>query len=842
LLDSPRPPPVRVACELRIEINRGIFVLLCSRRAKLAVVTTAITVGALLTLGEFPAAYAVPPKPVKPASPAPIPSRYIVTLTDKPIATYGGDVKGLGTTRPSKGARVNVTSGRAKRYRAYLEKQQENAAARVGARPLKHYAVSLNGFTTTLTPEQARTLQREPGVLAVTKDRPRRLTDNKNSADFLKLSGSNGVWAALGGKKNAGRGVVVGVVDSGYWPESKSFAGDPLGTAPPTSSDPFRPYRSSSNKIVMHKADGHSFTGTCQAGDSFTGDECNTKIVGARYFSSTYASQTPPAQRTDFLSPRDGYGHGSHVASTAAGDAGVSASVAGHSFGKISGIAPAAKLAIYKVAFTSATDPEPAIYTGDALAAIDAAISDGVDVINYSISSSDTVDDPVDLAFLSAASAGIFVATSAGNAGPGTSTLDHVTPWLTTVAASTVAPYAGTVVLGNGKKYAGLSTTMFGNVGPARLVTARSVKRASAASADADICAPDTLSHAKAAGKIVVCDRGVVNRLDKSAEVKRVGGKGMVMVNLTKNSVDGDTHTVPTVHLNVPYGPAVKAYAKKSGAKATLREGNLSSTAIRYPQITSFSSRGPSNGNGGDLLKPDIAAPGTTILAAVAPPSNENRKFDFYSGTSMAAPHVAGIAALYFGVHPTWSPMAVKSAIMTTASRVKKANGKLNRDYFAQGAGNARPDRMFNPGVIFDAGERDWLAFLEGEGFETDTGVKPIDPSDYNAPSIAIGKLVGSQTVTRRVTAVKPGTYQTDISVPGVTATVTPSILNFSRAGQTKIVKITFTRNAAPLSKAVFGSLKFAGAGTAARLPIAVVPEAADVPSVVTPASEPAGP
>jgi hypothetical protein len=148
---------------------------------------------------------------------------------------------------------------------------------------------------------------------------------------------------------------------------------------------------------------------------------------------------------------------------------------------------------------------------------------------------------------------------------------------------------------------------------------------------------------------------------------------------------------------------------------------------------------------------------------------------------------------------------------------------------------------MFNPGVIFDAGERDWLAFLEGEGFDTDTGVKPIDPSDYNAPSIAIGKLVGSQTVTRRVTAVKPGTYQTDISVPGITATVTPSILNYSSAGQTKIVKITFTRNAAPLSKAVFGSLKFAGAGTMAQLPIAVVPEAADAPSVMTGAG-PAGP
>ena len=305
------------------------------------------------------------------------------------------------------------------RYRNYLKREQVNAAARVGAKPLKHYAVSLNGFATTLTPDQVRTLQSAPGVLSVTKDRPRRLTDSKNPVDFLKLTGSNGVWAALGGKKSAGRGVVVGILDSGYWPESKSFAGETLGTAGPTASDPFRPYRSGKNKIVMHKADGQRFTGICDAGDSFTGKECNTKVIGARSFSSTYESQTPAGQRTDFLSPRDGDGHGTHVASTAAGKAGVAASVAGHSFGKISGVAPAAKLAIYKIAFTSATDEEPAIYTGDALAAIDAAVSDGVDVINYSVSGSDAVDDPVDLAFLSAASAGIFVATSAGNAGPG---------------------------------------------------------------------------------------------------------------------------------------------------------------------------------------------------------------------------------------------------------------------------------------------------------------------------------------------------------------------------------------------------------------------------------------
>jgi hypothetical protein len=804
----------------------GNFVLLRSRRAHRAVIATSVATAALFTLCGLPTAYALPPDPSDQRRPDPTPGRYIVTLTGKPIATYGGEVKGLAATRPGKGERVDVKSGRAQRYRDYLKREQDDAAARVGAKPLKRYAVSLNGFATTLTPDQVRTLQDTPGVLAVTKDRPRRLTSNKNPVDFLKLTGSNGVWAALGGKTSAGRGVVVGILDSGYWPESKSFAGEKLGTARPTPSDPYRPYRSANHKIVMHKADGQRFTGICEAGDSFTGRECNTKVIGARSLSATYESQTPPEQRTDFLSPRDGDGHGSHVASTAAGKAGVTASVAGHSFGKISGVAPAAKLAIYKIAFTSTTDVEPAIYTGDALAAIDAAVSDGVDVINYSVSGSDAVDDPVDLAFLSAASAGIFVATSAGNSGPAASTANHVTPWVTTVAASTVAPYAGTVILGNGKKYAGISTTVHGTVGPARLVTARSVKRASASADDATVCAPNTLSHAKTAGKIVVCDRGVVARVDKSAEVKRVGGEGMVLANLAESSTDADTHAEPTVHLNAPFGSAVKSYAKKAGATAKLKSGNLSSTPIRYPQVASFSSRGPSVGNHGNLLKPDISAPGVAVLAAVAPPSNQKRKFDFYSGTSMASPHVAGIAAMYFSVHPKWSPMAVKSAIMTTSARVKTSNGKVSRDYFAQGAGNVRPDRMFNPGVIFDAREKDWLGFLEGAGVDTDTAAKPIESSNYNVPSIAIGELGGSQKVIRRVTAVKAGSYQAAISVPGVTASVSPSTLQFAHAGETKVVTVTFFPDAGSLSGTAFGSLKFEGAGTLARLPVVVSPAA----------------
>ena len=680
---------------------------LSSRPARLAAVATALAVAAALTLGSAPGAEAAPPEPADP--PSATPGRYIVVLEDKPIATYGGEVKGLGGTRPAKGGRVKVTTERAKRYRAYLERQQDLAAARVGAEADKHYAISLNGFGTTLTADQARTLRRAPGVLSVVKDTPRTLTDKKNPIDFLKLSGRSGVWSALGGKSKAGKGVVVGVIDSGIWPESKSFAGSRLSRTPSTAVG--KPYLNGST-ITMKKSDGGTFKGACQRGDDFGPADCSTKIVSARYFAATYKAATPVAERTDYLSPRDGDGHGTHVGSTAAGNADVPAKVNGRSYGKISGVAPAAKIASYKVCFTSVTYPDSTCYTGDSLNAIDQAIVDGVDVINYSISSSDDLDDPVDMAFLSAASAGIFVATSAGNSGPGPSTLDHVAPWVTTVAASTVKPYAATVVLGNGKKYAGISTVVQKKVGPAPLVPAAKVKTTGATADDASLCLDGTLSRVKAAGKIVVCDRGVNTRVEKSDEVKRAGGRGMVLVNLTDNSLDGDSHVVPTVHLNVPGSLTVRSYAARSGAKATLVPGNTSGKPIRYPQLTSFSSRGPSLGVEGNLLKPDIAAPGVATLAAVAPPSNRNRKFDFYSGTSMSSPHIAGVAALYFGKRPKWSPMAVKSALMTSARRTKNPDGSVNRDWYAQGAGNVRPYRMFNPGVIFDAGEEDWRGIL----------------------------------------------------------------------------------------------------------------------------------
>ena len=321
-----------------------------SRPRRLAAVVTAFAVGTTLALSALSAS-AEPAEPQ--AGPASEPGRYIVTMIGKPIATYDGAVKGLAATKPTKGKRVKVTSKRAKAYRSYLETQQDRVAARVGADADTHYAVSLNGFGTTLTPDQAKALKRAPGVLSVEKDKVRHLTNDQNPVDYLKLSGKNGVWAGLGGKAKAGRGIVVGVLDSGYWPESASFAGRPLGTKAPTKADPYRPYKVGS-QIRMNKADGDTFVGACQPGEdaagNFTGTECNSKVISARYYADGYKDNVPEEDRSvDYLSPRDAGGHGTHTASTAAGNAGIPATVEGRDFGKISGVAPAAKIAVYKV-------------------------------------------------------------------------------------------------------------------------------------------------------------------------------------------------------------------------------------------------------------------------------------------------------------------------------------------------------------------------------------------------------------------------------------------------------------------------------------------------------------
>ncbi|WP_202867481.1 S8 family serine peptidase [Kribbella pittospori] len=762
------------------------------------------------------------------------PGRYVVTLADKPLATYSGGVAGLKATKPAKGHKVDTANPDSKRYSNWLDSRHNTVAAAVGAKATRHYSTAINAFAANLSSQQVSELSKTPGVVAVTPDQLHQALDDKKPTDFLKLSGKNGVWSALGGNAEAGKGVVVGVVDTGIWPESASLSGPKLGTKPATEADPYRPYRSG-DTIVMHKADGNDFTGSCEAGEDFTADLCNTKLISAKYFGDAWLGATPPEARADYASPRDGEGHGTHTATTAAGRAGVDVAESGINFGTISGVAPAAKIAVYKALWTGKGGVGSGGYTSDILAAIDQAVADGVDVINYSVGSifESAHTDPVQLAFLSAASAGIFVSAAGGNSGPVPSSLDNTSPWVTTVGASTVAPYDATVVLGNGEKYSGLSTSIATAVGPLSLVTGAAARVESAAEYDGSQCLPGTLDSAKAAGKIVVCDRGVGARVDKSAEVKRAGGVGMVLLNLTDQDTVADSHAVPTVHLNTPGSLSVKAYAGTAGATAQLVPGNLTAQTTPYPQMADFSSRGPSLSSHGDLLKPDIAAPGVNVLAAVAPPSNGGHSYAFLSGTSMAAPHIAGLAALYLAKHPDWTPMMVKSALMTTTSDVKTASGAVDNDPFARGAGEVQPSRMLDPGLVYDSGDVDWLGYLEGSGVNTGTGVPAIDPSNYNAPSIAVGELVGTQTVTRRVTAVKGGLYRATVSVPGMKAVVIPSILSL-QAGQTKSFTVKLTQDTAPSHETTSGWLTWQGAGTSVRSPIAVVPTSVIAPTNVT--------
>ncbi|HEX9226486.1 MAG TPA: S8 family serine peptidase, partial [Arthrobacter sp.] len=456
------------------------------------------------------------------------------------------------------------------------------------------------------------------------------------------------------------------------------------------------------------------------------------------------------------------------------------------------------------------------------------AMEDGVDVLNYSISGSATsVIDPVSVAFLSAASAGIFVAASAGNSGPTASTVNHGGPWVPTVAASSFSQeLQGTVEFADGTKFRGASI-MNKEVKDAGVVLAANAA-IRAGDPNAALCGPDTLEPAKVAGKVVVCDRGVVDRVAKSAEVARGGGVGMILVNLSSSSLDTDKHAVPTVHVNPPATEAIKAKVTADPA-TTVSLVSKDTTGLpleAQPQIAGFSSRGPLLATGSDLLKPDVAAPGVAVLAGVSPIGTGGDEYGFLSGTSMAAPHVAGFGALLLGKNPNWSPATVKSAMMTTAGNVVNADGSKNTDVHATGAGQVDPARMVDPGLVYDANEEDYWKFIQGTGINLGLPSSTL-PRDMNVPSFSLGNLTGKIEVTRTVTALTPGVYKVKANVPGVKVSVAPAALNFKAAGEKKTFKVSFENKNAALGQFAMGSLSWVGAGKTVTSPISVRPQSA---------------
>ena len=753
------------------------------------------------------------------ATPADGRKTYIVQLRAEPAASYQGGVAGLAATQAAPGTRFRYGATAVQAYVSYLGQQQRSVAATVGRAPvLRNYTAAFNGFAARLTAAEVATLRTNAHVADVFEDVPRRL-DTVSTPNFLKLTAPGGLWSQLaGGTAVKGEGLVVGIIDGGIWPEHPSFA-DRVDTSG-------RPVFSGGT--LAFGAPPAGFSGGCVAGEGFNPAlHCNNKLIGAKFYNAGFLASGLPKHWSEFYSPRDSGsgpkshgGHGSHTASTAAGNSGVPTTVAGIGLplGAASGMAPRARIASYKVCWTyddptatDGTDSSNTCFPSDSIAAIDDAVKDGVHAINFSIGSGvaqTTLNDPTEQAFYRAALAGVFVATSAGNSGPGTA-VNHVGPWVMAVGASTHdRAFTAQVTLGNAASYSGASVN--GTALPqTALIRAEDAGLPGANADNLKLCfsasangGSPVLDPVKVKGKIVVCTRGDNARVDKSAAVKEATGVGMIQID-NGGGLVAEPHSVPTVHVTATSGAAITAYISQAGSSATAALGTFSASIQDAPTMAGFSSRGPNQADG-NLMKPDITAPGVDIAAAYAADINQAQRdaiaagtlaggvaSNMIGGTSMASPHIAGLSLLIKQAHPTWSPAAIKSALMTTATSTLNdgvaglSNGLLP---WSQGAGHVNPNAATDPGLVYDAAKADYASY---QCKVNRTAVPASDCATYgtldetynlNQPSITISTLVGTVTVRRTVTNVgsSTATYNAAIHVPGFTAEVSPATLTLA--------------------------------------------------------------
>ncbi|KAH7522829.1 hypothetical protein JRO89_XSUnG0100700 [Xanthoceras sorbifolium] len=705
---------------------------------------------------------------------------------------------------------------------------------------LHTYDTVFHGFSATLSSDQAASLSDHPAVLAVIEDQRRELHTTR-SPQFLGLRNQRGLWS----DSDYGSDVIVGVFDTGIWPERRSFLDLNIGPVP------------------------SKWKGVCQTGVKFTAKNCNKKIIGARFFSKGHeAAERAPGpigginKTVEFMSPRDADGHGTHTASTAAGRYAFRASMEGYASGVAKGVAPKSRLAVYKVCWKNS-----GCFDSDILAAFDAAVNDGVDVISISIGGGDGISspyylDPIAIGSYGAASRGVLVSSSAGNDGPNGMSVTNLAPWIVTVGAGTIdRNFPAEVILGNGRKLSGVSlysgTPLVGKMYPIIYPGKSGVLSAS-------LCMENSLNPNLVRGKIVICDRGSSPRVAKGLVVKKAGGVGMVLANGMSNGegLVGDAHLLPACALGSGEGDAVKAYISSTRNPTATIDFKGTILGIKpAPVVASFSGRGP-NGLNPEILKPDLIAPGVNILAAwtdaVGPTGLDSdirrTEFNILSGTSMAAPHVSGAAALLKSAHPDWSPAAIRSALMTTASVINNLNGSMTDESTGKpstpydfGSGHVNLDLAMDPGLVYDITNNDYINFMCGIGYgpklvqvitrsPVNCPARKPRPENLNYPSFAAlfstaSAGVSSKTFIRTVTNVgQPNAvYTLKIESPpskGVTVAVKPTKLAFTEAVKKRSFVVTITADSKKLvlddSGAVFGSISWSDGKHIVRSPIVV--------------------
>jgi len=735
------------------------------------------------------------------------------------------------------------------------------------------YRYGFSGFAAALTPAQADRLRHMPEVAGVWEDEIRPLATNETPTFLGLFDNADGLTGALGLE---GEGVVIGVIDSGITPDHPGLDDTREADRPricrTSFADTFiglwlcRRFVVRDDVLVFDPPE--DWNGICESGEEFAETVCNNKLIGARYFVAG-ALETGELDPGEFLSPRDADGHGTHIATTAAGNP-VTASVAGTELASIRGMAPKARVAVYKACWLRPGDTRASCNTSDLARAVDAAVADGVDIINYSVGNSlATVSGPDDIALLAAAKAGIFTAVAAGNEGPGLRTIGSPgsSPWVTTVAASTrpgVNFREAMEVLSPPSlagKYASREASFtpqledVGSVEEELVIVDDDSLDTDTGTADGttyDACqAP--VNGDELTDKIALLVRGGCTFRTKISNVEEAGAIGALVFN---NAGDpfvmtgtADSVDIPAVMIGQADGRLLfdAINVDEEIVEVRLAAGLFLTEQQTGNVMASFSSRGPSSG-APDILKPDLTAPGVSILAGFSPDAanaEQGEFFGYLSGTSMSTPHVAGIAALLLEANPDWSPAALRSAMMTSAYQdVVQQDGETPANPFDFGAGHLRPNGAVDPGLLFDAGADDYDAFGCGleepipaaaRCAELDAAGRSFAAIQFNQASIAIEQLTGRRSITRTVTATgdSASTWQVEIEPPpGTVMSVSPATLSLN-PGETATYTVDLEFIGTGLDLWYFGALTWRAGENTVRTPVAVRPVSLSAPAEV---------
>lgn len=686
------------------------------------------------------------------------------------------------------------------------------------------YNHAVTGFSATLTAKQASSIRRIPGILSVFPDRVQQV-HTTHTPTFLGLTDTFGLWP----NADYADDVIIGVLDTGIWPERDSFSDQGLSPVP------------------------SSWKGVCESAPDFPASLCNKKIIGARAYYKGYATNNKLNSSNEKLSVRDTEGHGTHTASTAAGSVVKDAGFYEYAKGEARGMAIKARIAAYKICWPGGC------YDSDILAAMDQAIEDGVHIISLSVGATGYAPqydrDSIAIGAFGATQNGVVVSCSAGNSGPAPYTAVNIAPWIITVGASTIdREFPADVILGDGRIYGGVSLYSGDPLDDTQIPLIYGDDCGSR------YCYSGNLDPEKVKGKIVICDRGGNARVEKGSAVKIAGGVGMIHANTDENGEEllADSHLIPATMVGQVAGDKIRAYSRsdKNPTATITFKGTVIGNSPSAPRVASFSSRGP-NHLTAEILKPDVIGPGVNILAGwtgYTSPTDldiDPRRvaFNIISGTSMSCPHVSGLAALLRKAYPKWSPAAIKSALMTTAYNVDNTGANITdlatgvqSTPFVHGAGHVEPNSALDPGLVYDIDVSHYVAFLCSIGYtpkriavfvgddKVDCSVENLggSPGNLNYPSFAVvfddTSEVKYKRTVKNVGNNVNAVYEVKVSAPpGVGVSVLPSKLEFSATNETLSYEVTFTSTiAAAVGNKAFGAIEWTDRVHLVRSPVAV--------------------